>query len=98
MQKLSKIQANPKKSPRDYRLIVDGKYNHRAIMQRAYAYIINYPKIYTFKQALKEAWSDARFKKKEEERFKDYEPSFNPNVRMIDLYWSRDMKAGYAIR
>lgn len=98
MQKLSKIQANPKKSPRDYRLIVDGKYNRRAIMQRAYAYIINYPKIYTFKQALKEAWSDARFKKKEEERFKDYKPSFNPNVRMIDLYWSRDMKAGYATR
>lgn len=25
MQKLAKNQANPKKSPRDYRLIVDGK-------------------------------------------------------------------------
>ena len=98
MQKLSKIQANPKKSPRDYRLIVDGKFNRRAIMQRAYAYIINYPKLYTFKQALRMAWSDAQFKKEEEERFKGYKPSFNPNLRVSDLYCSRDMQAGYATR
>lgn len=49
---------------RDYNLIVEGKFNRRAIMQRAYAYMKRYSscKWYTFKNALKEAWSDAQLK------------------------------------
>lgn len=98
MQKIRKNQANPKKSQRDYDLIVDGKYNRRAIMQRAYAYIINYPKIYTFKAALRRAWKDAQFKLEEELKYKDYEPAFNPNLKISDLYCTRDMQMGYATR
>lgn len=49
---------------RDYNLIVDGKYNRRAIMQRAYAYMKRNLSLkwYTFKMALKEAWVDAHLK------------------------------------
>lgn len=45
---------------RDYELVKEGKYNMRAIMQRAWAYVKNYGG--TFKSALKSAWADARVK------------------------------------
>ena len=51
MNKIANIQPKREKSnskKRDYRLIVDGKYNLKAIMQRAY--------LKTFSNALKEAW------------------------------------------
>jgi len=43
---------------RDYRLVVDGKYNRRAIMQRAWAYMKKNKafKWYSFAKALKDAW------------------------------------------
>lgn len=46
---------------RDYRLVVDGKYNRRAIMQRAWAYMKKNKafKWYSFAKALKDAWVDA---------------------------------------
>lgn len=52
------------RAKRDYNLVIDGKYNRSAIMQRAYAYMKCYSscKWYTFKNALKEAWCDAQLK------------------------------------
>ena len=49
---------------RDYRLVVDGKYNRRAIMQRAWAYMKKNKafKWYSFAKALKDAWVDASLK------------------------------------
>lgn len=51
------------KAKRDRRLVVDGKYNKRAIMQRAWAYVNDFAcTMYRndFKGALKAAWADAR--------------------------------------
>lgn len=45
---------------RDYDLIKNGRYNHRAIMQRAYAYVRNYK--YPLSSGLKIAWCDAHLK------------------------------------
>lgn len=52
------------KAKRDYELVKEGKYNRRAIMQRAWAYMKqNKPlKWYSFAMALKEAWTDASLK------------------------------------
>lgn len=49
---------------RDYRLVVDGNYNRRAIMQRAWGYMRqnrNF-KWYSLGRALQEAWADANLK------------------------------------
>jgi hypothetical protein len=60
MNKIANIQPKREKSnskKRDYRLIVDGKYNLKAIMQRAYAEMKwNGHYLKTFSNALKEAW------------------------------------------
>lgn len=51
------------KAKRDYELVKNGKYNMRAIMQRAWAYVNNFAcTMYRndFKGALKAAWADAR--------------------------------------
>lgn len=49
---------------RDYRLVVNGTYNRRAIMQRAWAYMKQNKafKWYSFAKALKDAWVDASLK------------------------------------
>lgn len=49
---------------RDYRLVVDGKYNMKAIMQRAWAYMKQNKDLtwYSFATALKDAWVDASLK------------------------------------
>lgn len=47
------------RAKRDWDLIVNGKYNHRAIMQRAYVYVRNYK--YSLSSAMKSSWSDAKF-------------------------------------
>lgn len=60
------------KAKRDYNLVVDGKFNRRAIMQRAYVYVRNYK--YTLSGAMKMAWCDAHLKMDE---FKaQVEPSY----------------------
>ena len=43
---------------RDYSLIKDGKYNMKAIMQRAWVYVRNYG--YSLKSALRISWEDSR--------------------------------------
>lgn len=43
---------------RDYSLIKDGKYNMKAIMQRAWIYVRNYG--YSLKSALRISWADSR--------------------------------------
>lgn len=51
------------KAKRDYELVKNGKYNMRAIMQRAWAYVHNFACTQyrnDFKGALKAAWVDAR--------------------------------------
>ena len=49
---------------RDYNLVVDGKYNHRSIMQLAFAYSRRNNSImrYSSGDALREAWADAKVK------------------------------------
>lgn len=63
MNKIANIQPNGIKSlskKRDYRLIVDGKFNVKAIMQRAWVYVRNYG--YSLKSALRTSWIDAHLK------------------------------------
>lgn len=43
---------------RDYRLVVDGKFNMKAIMQRAWVYVRNYG--FSFNSSLHISWADAR--------------------------------------
>ena len=49
---------------RDYRLVVGGTYNRRAIMQRAWVYMRRNRSLkwYSLEHALKESWADARLK------------------------------------
>ena len=63
---------------RDYELIRDGKFNMRAIMQRAWAYV-KVDRI-SFKVALKNAWADAKIKMDDAKR----EIRFNMNRRFCD--------------
>lgn len=82
MNKKASIQPKTEKSnskKRDYSLIVDGKYNFRAIIQRAWVYVRNYG--YSFKSALKTAWIDAHLKMDEykaEIRFRESTTSIFP--------------------
>ena len=59
---------------RDYRLVINGKYNRRAIMQKAWAYMKQNKafKWYSFAKALKDAWTDASLKMDE------YKAQVNP--------------------
>ena len=49
---------------RDYNLVIDGRYNHRAIMQLAFAYSRRNKSLrrFSFAHALREAWADAKMK------------------------------------
>lgn len=85
---------------RDYRLVVDGKYNRRAIMQRSWAYMKQNKaymkqnkafKWYSFAKALKDAWVDASLKMDEYKAqvspvYTDYpKPANNFRQALIDL-------------
>ena len=48
---------------RDYRLVTDGKYNRKAIIQRAWIYVRNYN--YSLNFAMRMSWADAQIKKDE---------------------------------
>ena len=62
---------------RDYELVKNGKYNRRAIMQRAYVYMRNYN--YSLSSALKTAWCDAHFRQAMID--------LNPTLRSYDSSW-----------
>lgn len=49
---------------RDYNLVTEGRYNHRAIMQLAFAYSRRNKSLrwYSFGHALRDAWADAHLK------------------------------------
>lgn len=74
---------------RDYELVKNGKYNRRAIMQRAYVFVRNYN--YSLSSALKTAWCDAHLKMDEYKaqiapKYQDYlKPANNFRQAMIDL-------------
>lgn len=84
---------------RDYRLIVDGRYNRKSIMQRAWVYVRNYG--YSLKSAIKTSWIDAQLKMDEYKRSLSNEPPFpKRNLFMSDLYSNPvgDMAMGYATK
>ena len=69
---------------RDYQLVVDGKFNLKAIMQRAWVYVRNYG--YSLKSALKTSWVDAHIKM-DEFKALPFEPVFpEKNLSISDLY------------
>ena len=50
---------------RDYRLVIDGKFNRKAIMRRAWSIVRCDKRVgikTTFASALRQAWNDARVK------------------------------------
>lgn len=70
---------------RDYRLVVDGKYNMKAIMQRAWSYVRNYG--YSLKSALRTSWVDASLKMDEYKGSLSAKPLFpKKNLSLSDLY------------
>jgi hypothetical protein len=77
------------KAKRDYELVKNGKYNRRAIMQRAYVYVCNYN--YSLSGALKMAWCDAHlkmdeFKAQVTPMYQDYpKPANNFRQTLVDL-------------
>lgn len=71
---------------RDYSLIKDGKYNMKAIMQRAWVYVRNYG--YSLKSALRISWADSRLVMDE------YVASLNP--RTIEPKQGNVLKAFFA--
>lgn len=78
---------------RDYRLVINGKYNRRAIMQKAWAYMKQNKAFnwYSFAKALKDAWTDASLKMDEYKAqvnpiYTDYpKPANNFRQAFIDL-------------
>lgn len=104
MNKISHIQSNSKKScakKRDYRLIVDGKYNQKAIMQRAWAFMKVYKGIYTLKSALRQAWIDAQLAMEDYNYSQNIKPCLpKEGLTMGSLYANPagDMANGYATR
>lgn len=81
------------KAKRDYELVKNGKYNMRAIMQRAWAYMKQNKSLkwYSFAMALKAAWADASLKMDEHKaqvkpQHSDYpKPANNFRQALIDL-------------
>lgn len=91
---------------RDYRLTVDGKYNMKAIMQRAWVYMRQNKSLkwYTFKKALSNSWSDARIAMKEYKADLSFNEAVengtlfpNKNLSLSDLYSNPvgDLAMGY---
>lgn len=104
MKKNSSLQQNSKKKQsqkRDYRLVVDGKYNMKAIMQRAWAIMKVYPTIYTLKSALHESWIDANLAMEDYNYSQNIKPCLpKVGLTMKSLYANPvgDMANGYATR
>lgn len=74
------------KAKRDYNLVLNGKYNLKAIMQRAWVYVRNYG--YSLKAALKMSWVDAQLKM-EEFRNEQTPVSFpKKNLSLSDFYFN----------
>ena len=98
------IQQNSKKKhsqKRDYRLVVDGKYNMKAIMQRAWAFMNFYKGIYTLKSALRQAWIDAQLAMEDYNYSQNIKPCLpKPGLTMKSLYANPvgDMANGYATK
>lgn len=85
---------------RDYRLVVDGKYNRKAIMQRAWAFMKVY-KGYTLKSALRQAWIDAILAMEDYNYSQNIKPRLpKSGLTMKSLYANPtgDMANGYATR
>lgn len=83
-------------------LIINGKYNRRAIITRAWMYVNNpFNTQYrnNFNGALKAAWTDAKLEMDEYNIEKLNRP-FLPKkgLRATDLYWTRDMINGCVTR
>lgn len=103
MNNSSHIQSNSNKScarKRDYRLVVDGKYNRKAIMQRAWAFMKVY-KGYTLKSALRQAWIDAILAMEDYNYSQNIKPRLpKSELTMKSLYANPtgDMANGYATR
>lgn len=103
MNNSSHIQSNSNKScarKRDYRLVVDGKYNRKAIMQRAWAFMKVY-KGYTLKSALRQAWIDAILAMEDYKYSQNIKPRLpKSGLTMKSLYANPtgDMANGYATR
>ena len=103
MNNSSHIQSNSNKScarKRDYRLVVDGKYNRKAIMQRAWAFMKVY-KGYTLKSALRQAWIDAILAMEDYNYSQNIKPRLpKSGLTMKSLYANPtgDMANGYATR
>lgn len=104
MKKNSSLQQNSKKKQsqkRDYRLVVDGKYNMKAIMQRAWAIMKVYPTIYTLKSALRESWIDAQLAMENYNYQQNIKPCLpKKGLSLTSLYANPvgDMANGYATR
>lgn len=71
---------------RDYSLVKDGKYNMKAIMQRAWIYVRKYG--YSLKSALRTSWVDARL------AMDEYLESLKPKA--IELKQENVLKAFFA--
>lgn len=104
MNKISHIQSNLKKScigKRDYRLVVDGKYNLKAIMQRAWAFMKVYPILYDQKYALRSAWIDAQLAMEDYNYTVNIEPYLPTKTLPLRSLYSNpvgDMAMGYATK
>lgn len=76
---------------RDYELVKNGKYNMRAIMQRAWAYVRNLTCSQyrnDFKGALKAAWVDARVAMKEYENSMIETPVRTGNGNVLKAFFA----------
>ena len=104
MKNSSSFQQNSKKKQsqkRDYKLVVDGKYNQKAIMQRAWAFMKVYKGIYTLKSALQQAWIDALLAMEDynySQNIKPCLPKEGLTMRSIYANPAGDMANGYATR
>lgn len=95
----SRKNISEKRNKRDYRLVVDGYYNRKAIMQRAWVYVRNYK--HSLKSAIKTSWCDAQLKMDEYKRSLSSGPIFpRKNLSLSDLYSNPmgDMTMGYATK
>ena len=94
---------------RDYKLMVEGKFNRRAIMQLAWVYMNRNRNIvwYSLKDALKDAWSDAKEYQHKIEAEKSFQASIEAgtlfpqnNLSIYNLYSNPcgDLYMGYVTK
>lgn len=73
---------------RDYRLVVNGKYNRVAIMQRAWVIVRTNKRVgivYTISEAIHQAWNDAKV---DMDNYKISQKPYeiNRNLQLSDFY------------